>query len=98
MTEWNENLTPRREKKPSNKGGQGSIESLDKIENIIWQSRSAAPSEYENALGDALEDVMADGTHDIEGIVAGLSTRRVKAQDGSEFTVESFKEQLRRLA
>ena len=98
MTEWNENLTPWREQKPSNKGGQGGIESYDKLENIVWQNRSAPPTEYENALGDALEDIMSDGTHDLPGIVAGLAQRRVKAQDGSEFTEESFKGELRRLA
>ena len=98
MTEWNENLTPWREQKPSNKGGKGSIESYDKLENIVWQNRQASPTDYENALGDALEDVMSDGTHSLEGIVAGLSKHRVKMQDGSEFTEKNFKEELKRLA
>lgn len=98
MTEWNENLTPWREQAPSNKGGKGSVETYDRMENVVWQTRSAPPTDYENTLGDALEDIMSDGTHDLAGIVAGLAQRRIKAQDGSEFTEESFKEELKRLA
>lgn len=98
MTEWNENLTPWREMKPSNKGGKGSIESYDPMENIVWQSRTAPPTDYEDALGDALENVMGDGTHDLAGIVKGLAEHGVRARNGSEFTEETFKEELKRLA
>lgn len=98
MTEWNENLTPWKEMKPSNKGGKGSVETYDTLENIVWQSRTAPPTDYENALGDALENVMADGTHDLAGIVKGLTARGIKAKDGRPFTEDTFKEELKRLA
>ena len=98
MTEWNENLTRWREQKPSNKGGQGGIETYDKLENVVWQSRSAPPTEYEDALADALEDIMSDGTHDLAGIAAGLAKHRVKAQDGKAFTEDSLKEEFKRLS
>jgi Recombinase-like helix-turn-helix domain len=98
MTEWNENLTPWKEMQPSNKGGKGNIETYGQLTNIVWQSRSAPPTDYENSLGDALEDVMADGTHDLPGIIKGLTERGVKARDGKAFDENSFKAELKRLA
>ena len=98
MTEWNENLTPWKERKPSNKGGKGSIENLADVTNIVWQSRIAPPTDYENSLGDALEEIMADGTHDLAGIVAGLNKRHVRTRDGATFTEGNFQSELARVA
>lgn len=97
MTEWNENLTPWKVPTPSNKGGAGAIETYDKIEHVIWQSRSRAPSEYENQLGDALEQVLAN-THELAEIVAGLNELGIRAPDGTPFTKESFKAEIANLA
>jgi len=97
MTEWNENLTPWKAPAPSNQGGVGAIETYDHIENMIWQTRSAPATEYENRLGDALEQVLAN-THKLDEIVAGLTELGIRAPDGEPFTEESFKAELAKLA
>ncbi len=42
------------------------------------------------AFGDALEAVMADGTHDLAGIAAGLNARHVAAGGRSDWTPETL--------
>lgn len=97
MTEWNENLTPWKSPKPSNKGGVGAVETYDNIEHVIWQNRTAPPTEYEDGLGDALEQVLAE-THELPGIVAGLNELGMRMPSGAKFTEESLKAEFARLA
>jgi hypothetical protein len=41
-------------------------------------------------FADALEALMADGTHDLPGIAAGLNARKIAAGGRSEWTPESL--------
>ena len=50
------------------------------------------------AFGDALEAVMADGTHDLAGIAAGLNSRHVSAGGRSDWTPETLGSYLADLA
>jgi len=97
MTEWNENLTPWKSPKPSNQGGAGAIETYDTIEHVVWQNRTAAPTEYEDGLGDALELVLAE-THELAGIVEGLNALGIRTPAGDLFTEETLKAEFARLA
>lgn len=95
--EWNTALKPWRDAAPSNRGGAGSIEDYREIRNLEWQSRSAPPTEYENHLAEALEQILGDGIHDLPGIVAGLNRMRVHSPMGRAWTDESFAEEIKRL-
>ena len=72
-------------------------ETVDNIENIVWQSRAAPPSDYENALGDALENLFRDKIHDLPGIVAGLNEAGIHGPDGRYWTEASFQAEMARL-
>ena len=50
------------------------------------------------AFADALEDVMADGTHDPAGIAAALNARKISAGGTSEWTAERLTTYLAQLA
>ena len=68
----------------------------DEPRDIVWQTRSSEPTAYENALGDALERILADGVHDLPGICGRLNEIGVKAADGSAWTESVFQAQMKR--
>ena len=55
---FNPYLKPWQAAQPNNVAGKGQIEVPGRVPNIVWQNRAAAPTDYENALGDALEKVL----------------------------------------
>ncbi|MFZ1388071.1 MAG: recombinase-like helix-turn-helix domain-containing protein [Thiolinea sp.] len=97
MSEYNSTLAPWRGVKPSNKGGAGNIEQVDKIENIVWQNRMAPPTDYENALADALESLFRQNKMELPEIVAGLNATGMHGPDGRYWTEESFQAEMARL-
>jgi hypothetical protein len=69
------------------------------VTDLFNQTRPEQPYGLEGAaFGDALEAVMADGTHDLAGIAAGLNARRVAAGGRSNWTPEILSEYLAELA
>jgi hypothetical protein len=50
------------------------------------------------AFADALEDVMNDGTHDLAGIAAGLTSRGIIANGHTTWTPEILSAYLAKLA
>ena len=75
-------------------GGRGALESPLNIE---WQTRAAPPTEFENRLGDALEEVFAAGAGALAEVVARLNAMRVFDENGRAWTEASFQETMRRL-
>jgi hypothetical protein len=67
------------------------IEKADEVENVVWQTRTAEPSEYENRLGDALERVFAAGAEDLAAVIRGLNDLHCLAPDGRPWSEEAFK-------
>jgi hypothetical protein len=65
----NPELKPWQSPAPNNVAGKGQIEEPGQMKNIVWQTRAAAPSAYENALGDALEAVFGAGAETVEQVV-----------------------------
>ena len=66
---------------------------------LFYQTLPAAgyPADA-TALADALEDVMADGTHDLDGIAAALNRRGSTAAGQAGWTPESLAAELAELA
>ena len=64
---------------------------------VRWQSRDRDPTDYENALGDALEAAFADGVRELAELVERLNAIGVKAPDGTAWTEDSFRTEIKRL-
>lgn len=67
--------------------------------NLFYQTRPAAgyPADV-TAFGDALEAIMADGTHDLPAIAAGLNARKIVSGGHRDWTPESLSAYLATLA
>jgi recombinase-like protein len=74
-------------------GGRGGVE---KRENVPWQYRAEAPSEFENRLGDALEQIFAKGVESLHDVVQELN-RLTPDRSGKPWTEESFQAEMKRL-
>ncbi len=68
-------------------GGKGYIEVPGKAENLRWQTRSTAPTAYENALANALEQAYASGDTTADDIVETLNHRNFRCASGERWTV-----------
>jgi hypothetical protein len=91
-------LKPWRQPQPNYTAGKGTIEQPGEFPNIIWQTRSAPPSEYENQLGDALEKAFTAGAESIEDVVARLNEQGMLTSDGLAWTLDTFRAEMTRLA
>jgi hypothetical protein len=76
---------------------KGRIEHAENAQNIEWQTRPAPPSDYENALGDALVACFEDGIDGLAPLVARLNELAIKTPDGQAWTEENFQAVLARL-
>lgn len=82
---------------PGDPAGKGWIERPAGIANVVWQTRPAPPSEYENALGDAMVACFGDGIEEAGALVARLNEMGVLAPDGTPWTLTSFEREMARL-
>jgi hypothetical protein len=72
---------------------------LTTVTDLFYQTRPATPYPAEaTALADALEDIMADGTHDLDGLAAGLNARKISAGGTSAWTPANLSSYLAALA
>jgi hypothetical protein len=95
--DYNPFLRPWRRPEPNKTAGKGTIETPGEAQNIVWQTRSAAPTAYESDLADALVACFEEGVEELEPLVARLNARGVHAPDGSPWTVASFEREIARL-
>ncbi len=94
---FNPLLKPWEAAEPNNVAGKGLVEVAGKTDNIVWQTRAAEPTAYENALGDALEQAFEGGATQPEEIVRSLNAQAFRNADGSSWTVDSFLAEISRL-
>lgn len=87
---FNPYLQPFSPPAPDQAAGKGYIEIPGKAENLRWQTRVAAPTEYENALADMLEQVYAAGAATAQEIAEGLNQRNFRNASGDSWTVASL--------
>lgn len=96
--DYNPHLKPWRKPQPNNAAGKGVIERPGQAENVVWQTRPAPPTDYEQALADALVASFEEGVEELAPLVDLLNARGVRAPDGRPWTVESFEREIERLA
>jgi hypothetical protein len=76
---------------------RGRIEKPEEAQNIVWQTRTREPTDYENRLGDALEQVFAGGAGGLAEVVEGLNKLEFADPDGRAWTEASFQAEMKRL-
>lgn len=90
----NPHLRPWQAPAPNNVAGKGKIEVPGHVGNIVWQHRTAAPTPFENALGDALEAAFDGGAETAEQVVAAFNAAAFRRPDGQAWTVAHFEADL----
>ena len=93
----NPSLKPWQTPEPNNVAGKGHIEVPGQAHNVVWQNRAAPPTPYENAFGDALEEVFEAGATTLEQVVEGLNGQGIRMPDGQPWSVERFEHEMARL-
>ena len=91
--DWNPWLSKTHE----NKGGPDYLETYDPPTLLQWQNRSAPPTEYEQALADALQEIFVEEVYDLPGIVGRLNESGVKTPEEGGWTEANFQAEMRRL-
>ena len=95
--EHNPFLRPWQAPSPNNVAGKGQIEAPGQAKNIVWQTRAAPPTAYENALGDAFEQAFEGGAQSLEEVVQGLNAAGLRSPGGQAWSVSSFEAEIARL-
>ncbi len=95
---FNPHLKPWVGAKPQGAGNAAQIETYGAdLKNIPWQHRSAAPTPYEMALADALEQAFGEGIEDLAPLLKRLNELNVRAPDGADWTEANFRAEMARL-
>jgi len=76
MPQYNADLARSEEGHP-----HGSYEKYDTIDNVVQQTRSAAPGEFEQRLAQKIEAAFIDGATSLDALVAYLNDNGLAAPD-----------------
>lgn len=95
---FNPRLKPWLASQPNNFAGKGEIEKPGEAVNLVWQTRKAEPTQYQNDLGDALETVFESGATELDDVVAGLNNIGFRTSSGAPWTAERFTAEIHALA
>lgn len=77
---------------PAREGGKGQIQSPGAAPNVVWQTRSRIPDEYETALIAMLETLFASGVETLEQIIDALNQKQLFDRQGQQWNEASFRE------
>ena len=95
--DYNPNLKHRQLPEANNVAGKGNIEHPGRVINIVHQTRATSPTDYENELGQALEELFSDNVIELEYIISRLNEMGVQTHSGAAWTEESFRSEMKRL-
>jgi len=93
----NPHLKPWNRPEPSQAAGKGQIEKPSDVENIIHQTRSSSPTEFENRLSEALTEIFGADIDQLPKVIAKLNEMGVQAPYGAAWTEDSFQAEMKRL-
>ena len=83
--------------RPQQVAGGGHIFAGADRDLIVWQTRPAVPSEYEQTLADALEQVFSQKIYDLPEVVAALNREGIRTPDGEAWTERNFEQVFQQL-
>lgn len=69
-----------------------------RIELQPFQARTHAPTSYEDAFAEELEGIYGRGIHDLDSVVRALNETGVRPAGGDDWSQETFRAELARLA
>ncbi|AGB76814.1 MULTISPECIES: recombinase-like helix-turn-helix domain-containing protein [Pseudocitrobacter] len=88
--DFNPALPESRQFTPPAEGGNGNIHKPGDYQNIIWQTRSRVPENWELLLITALEELFEQGVETLPELVNGLNAIRMYDQQGAPWSDDSF--------
>lgn len=98
QSQYNPDLAPWEPISPNNVAGKGRVERPGHVANLVWQTRAAEPTAYENQLAGSLEAAFLGGAQTPADIVVVLNERGPRnAAGGEAWTEEAFLAEMRRL-
>lgn len=77
---------------------RGRVEKPGEAQNIVWQTRTAEPTAFENRVGDALEKAFASGVEELPALIESLRAQGCLDPQGQPWTEESLQAWLRQRA
>lgn len=87
---FNPALPESRQFTPPAEGGNGAIHKPGHYDNLIWQTRSRVPENWELKLIAALEELFEQGTETLPELVNGLNAGKMYDQQGESWSEASF--------
>ncbi|MEO3990479.1 recombinase-like helix-turn-helix domain-containing protein [Pseudocitrobacter cyperus] len=88
--DFNPALPESRQFTPPAEGGNGNIHKPGDYQNLIWQTRSRVPENWELLLITALEELFEQGVETLPELVNGLNAIRMYDQQGQAWSDASF--------
>lgn len=79
------------------KGSDTTIETPERVQNVRWQMRSRAPTEYEHRLAETLGELYSAGVWELKDIVAGLNESGLRTPADEAWTEANFEPELTKL-
>ena len=95
--DFNPYLEAYRNARPNKVGGGGQIFAGADRDLVVWQTRPAVPSEYEQSLADALEQIFSEKTYDLPQVVAALNREGIRTPAGEVWTERNFEQTFQQL-
>lgn len=97
MKEFNEKLARWINAVPSNDAGINNIQVPGKVEHLVWQNRSRAPSQYELDFVQHLIEAFNNDVTELDALTHALNQQGFRTVAGDEWTTESFSQEMQRL-
>jgi hypothetical protein len=82
---------------PNKVAGLGQIFAGADRDLIVWQTRPAVPSEYEQTLADTLEQIFSQRTYELPEVVAALNREGIRTPAGEVWTERNFQQTFQQL-
>ena len=97
VADFNPYIEAYRNPRPNQTAGVGQIFEGGERELIVWQTRPAATTEYEEALASALEQIFTQRVYELPEIVAALNREGIRTPAGEAWSEANFQSTFREL-
>ena len=95
--DYNPHLKNLQRPEPDQTAGKGKIQKPGEGDNLVHQTRATPPTDYENNLGQALEEIFSENITEINDVVRRLNELGIQTHKGGTWTEEAFLSEMKRL-
>ena len=92
--DYNPHLNRLQRSASNQEAAKGTIEKPDEVVNLVHQTRKNSPTDYENLLGNALEEIFGSGIVELKDIISRLNEMGVRAPTGDDWSEKSFRSEM----